>query len=286
MLQDRITPPFFSVIVTSFNAGDKLKKTVESILAQTCRDLEIVVQDACSEDDSFRALDACLKAENKSEHIPVRLAQKKDKGIYDGMNLALQRAVGRYVYFLNCGDYLHDGEVLSKVKEEIHKREENAPEENARIFYGNVLERRSGEEVAANPRMTDFALFRNIPCHQACFYDRRLFERRAFDLRYKVRADYEHFLWAHYEAKAEMICLPVLIADYEGGGFSETKEGRKTSKMEHRQITEQYMPKEMVRKYRRRMILTLQPLREWLAHAPFTGVVYNALKRRIYNRKL
>lgn len=285
MSEQKKTPPFFSVIVTSFNAGDKLKKTVESILAQTCRDAEIVVQDACSEDDSFRALDACLKTENHPEHMHVRLAQKKDKGIYDGMNLALQRAVGRYVYFLNCGDYLHDSEVLSKVKEEILKREETAADEGAKIFYGNVLEMRSGAEVAANPEMTDFALFRNIPCHQACFYDRRLFEGRAFDLRYKVRADYEHFLWAHYEAKADMICLPLLIADYEGGGFSETKEGREISKAEHRQITEQYMPPELVKKYRRRMILTLQPLREWLAHAPVTGALYNALKRRVYNRK-
>ena len=292
--------PFFSVIVTSFHAGDRLKNTIENILDQECGDLEIVIQDGLSADDSVRKLGIFLGAENlaqsaegqeiilpdKTGEAKIRFLREKDAGIYDGMNRAVQRARGRFLYFLNCGDLLHDKEVLSKVREEICKKEKDPAKDTPAVYYGNVLEVRSGEEVAANPEMTDYALFRNIPCHQACFYDRRLFEERAFDLRYRVRADYEHFLWAHYRAGARMIFLPLLIADYEGGGFSETEEGRRISAKEHREITETYMPKELVKKYRRRMLYTLQPLREVLAHAPLTKSWYNALKRRAYGQKI
>ena len=41
--------------------------------------------------------------------------------------------------------------------------------------------------------MNDFACYRNVPCHQVCFYDAGLFAERGYDTDFRVRADYEHF---------------------------------------------------------------------------------------------
>ena len=64
-----------------------------------------------------------------------------------------------------------------------------------------------------------------------------LFEERGYEPKYNVRADYEHFLWCFYKKKAKICYLPVMTAAYEGGGYSETKEHRRQSAKQHKEIT-------------------------------------------------
>ena len=276
----------FSVIVVSFNAGDRLSRTLESIAAQTCQDLEVVLKDAGSSGESLSALQKA-----PSVISPDRLVMEvsPDRGIYDGMNRAVTLSSGEFLYFLNCGDLLADENVLARVKERILMDRENGagdPDVPA-VYYGDVVEQITGELAAAKPVMDDFALFRNIPSHQACFYDRRLLAApggRGFNTAYAVRADYEHFLWCHYRAGARMTHLGFAIASYEGGGFSETKKNRAVSAREHKEITALYMPFHKRALYRAYLILTLQPVRERLARSPLTAGIYQKCRARVYKR--
>ena len=202
--------PFYSIIVVSYNAGEKLSATIKSILSQTFGEYEIIVKDALSTDGSTAKL---------PEDPRIRLIQGKDRGIYDGMNIALLSSRGEYIYFLNCGDLLASEAVLEKVHAEISRKEDG--QSVPAIFYGHVLERRTGQTVFAAPSMSHFAMYRSLPCHQACFYGRELFAERAFDLHFAVRADYEHFLWCVMKKGAAAVRLDLVICDYEGGGFSE-----------------------------------------------------------------
>ena len=102
----------FSIIVVCLNAGDKLHKTIESILNQTESDYEIVVKDGGSTDDSVKT----LLPDDK-----MRVYCEADKSIYDAMNQALAHAKGEYVCFLNCGDYFYDRTVLSRVKQQAEQ---------------------------------------------------------------------------------------------------------------------------------------------------------------------
>ncbi len=274
--------PFFSIIVVTYNAGPRLAMTVNSILGQTCGSFEVLVKDGGSADGS---LQQC------PEDPRIRIFAGKDRGIYDAMNFAVRQAEGEFLYFLNTGDRLADAGVLEKVRREILRQGEcgktgcggQTPMRRF-ILYGDVLERRSGQVAAAKPEMDDFALFRNVPCHQACFYSRDLFAERGFDTGLTVRADYEHFLWCHYRAGARMVYFPETIAEYEGGGFSETKRNRAVSAQEHRMVTQMYMPMQKVLLYRAYLVLTLQPLREKLAANPHTARLYDAVRRRRYHR--
>ena len=100
----------FSIIVVCYNAGEKLEKTIASIRRQTEDDYEIIVQDGLSADGSVERLSAAAD---------LRLFRERDEGIYDAMNRAVSHAAGKYLFFLNCGDYFADEEVLAKVKREI-----------------------------------------------------------------------------------------------------------------------------------------------------------------------
>ena len=269
--------PFFSIVVVSLNAGARLPGTLESILCQRFQDYEIIIKDGGSTDGSLDALPADDR---------IRLFISADSGIYDAMNGAVREARGRYLYFLNCGDLLYDGEVLGRVQEGIVRKEQelSRPAAQNAVYYGDVYERTSRQIAAANPVMDDFACYRNLPCHQACFYSRGLFAARGFDTALRVRADYEHFLYCKYKACARLEYLPLVIARYEGGGFSETKENRRISRREHRAVTARYLPRGKRLLFRVYLIVTLQPLREKLAHGRTTAALYNRIKSGLYRR--
>lgn len=290
----------FSIIVVCLNAGNKLRETIDSIRSQTEQDYEIVIKDGGSTD---KITAAYLNnygqgfdkdpAQNTASDERIRLYCSKDEGIYDAMNQAVQYVRGDYVLFLNCGDSFHDNRVLERVKEEIlrsggengsYMPRVSKPSPPPHIFYGNIYERRTDTFVQSNPLIDDFACYRNVPCHQACFYAAELLRNKAFDTAYTVRADYEHFLWCYYEAHAQTVYMPITVAFYEGGGFSETKENARRSRREHREIVNRYLPPAKVRKYRLIMLVTLAPLRIWIARNPVTARMYQDVKRKLYKK--
>ncbi|MCM1133956.1 MAG: glycosyltransferase [Clostridium sp.] len=278
--------PFFTIIIVCLNPGDRLKSTLESVEKQTFRDFEVIIKDGLSEDGSLSYAYALQKRWGGEK---LKILEKRDEGIYDAMNQAAAEAAGSYIYFLNCGDWLCSENVLSEMAEFIKaSHREGAPG----IFYGDIFERLTGQRVASNPRIDAFACYRNVPCHQACFYSGDLLKMHPFETKYKVRADYEQFLWCFFEGSrhsgAEKVSFchkNILIADYEGGGFSESKENRKISAAEHREITKIYMSLGQLFRFRLIMLLTLSPLRTYLAKNPGTAGAYHRLKSILYRRK-
>ncbi|MDE7130342.1 MAG: glycosyltransferase [Lachnospiraceae bacterium] len=294
----------FSIIVVCLNAGEKLRETIDSILHQTWQDYEIIIKDGGSTEEVTRKyLDGYAKAcETKHGQLgeesaaKLRVYSSKDTGIYDAMNQAVEYVCGDYVLFLNCGDSFYDMHVLERVSGKIRKQVQNREtggcetdrekalrsEPSRYIFYGNIYERLTGTQVQSNPVIDDFACYRNVPCHQACFYEAALLREKPFDTAYAVRADYEHFLWCYYRAHVKTVYMPVTVALYEGGGFSETKENERRSRREHREIVNRYMPAAKVRKYRLIMAVTLAPVRTWIAKNPVTAGIYQKVKKVLY----
>ncbi len=267
---------FYSIIVVCLNPGDKLKETLESIEKQNFCSFQVIVKDGGSTDGSLKYAKELAARDNR-----ICIVQKKDSGIYDAMNQAVEEAAGRYVYFLNCGDHFYSENVLDQMAGFIREHEDA---DTPGIFYGNIFERVTGQQVSSNPCIDAFGCYRNVPCHQACFYDRRLLLAHPFALNYRVRADYEQFLWCFFEGTA-FHYRELLIADYEGGGFSETRENRKISRKEHKEITQKYIPRGQLLKFKFIMWITLAPLRTRLSENEKTAGIYNYLKRMIYLKK-
>lgn len=282
---------FFSIIVVCLNPGEKLRETLESIRKQKFQDYEVIIKDGGSTDGSLGWIDTVFSKgqfEGEGKQPKIELIQEKDKGIYDAMNQAVAKAKGRYVYFLNCGDLFYDENVLLEMAGFISGNNAYMASKPG-IYYGNIFERLTRQQVASNPRIDAFGCYRNVPCHQACFYSRELLTLHPFETKYKVRADYEQFLWCFFEGpsgkKVTFEYKDMLIADYEGGGFSETKENRKRSAKEHKEITAKYMTGGQLLKYRLILLLTLAPVRTWLSENEKTAGFYNMLKERIYSAR-
>lgn len=267
----------FSVIIVCLNPGDKLKETFDSVKKQTFRDYQVIVKDGISKDGSVEKLSDDEKELLESPMAPyLKVVTKKDTGIYDAMNQAVAEASGEYILFLNCGDRFYDEKVLEKVASVI---DENP---GCGIYYGDTFCDKTGDLVAAPTKITGFTCYRNIPCHQACFYHRDMFTDKSFDLDYKIRADYDHFLYCFYKKDVAPKHAGITVASYEGGGYSENKENKKRDKLEHEIITKEYMTQAELIKYKAIMTATLAPLRTFIADTPALSGVYQGLKKAVY----
>lgn len=269
--------PMFSILMVSLNPGDKLVETMRSVAKQIYTDYEVIVKDGGSKDGSLDALRSYLQGQDLAER--VQIVEQPDTGIYEGMNQATDAANGEYMYFLNCGDALASKHALEQAAQEIERHAGQPP---SLIFYGDIYDALRGQVVASNPHIDDFACYRNVPCHQACIYHHSLFAERGYNPEYRVRADYEHFLWCYFRRDARPMYIPVTLASYEGGGFSETSENRKRSAREHREITALYMGKGQLLKYRLILLATLAPLRTRMAESPVWSGWYNKCKKLLY----
>jgi len=268
----------FSLLVVCLNPGDKLKQTIDSILTQTYGNYEVIVKDGGSTDGSVAALRARVE-EQRLERI--RIIVKPDGGIYDAMNQAVKEMTGDYCLFLNCGDYFYSPKVLERFAEAILA----SPGRSANhIFYGNRYQAVSGSVEYSAPEINAFVCYRNIPCHQTCFYSEDLFHERGYRQEFRVRADYEHFLWCYFNKKAAFTYVPECVVSYEGGGYSETKENERRSAREHREITRMYMTLCQRFLYRGYLVLTLAPLRHALATNPRFAEKYNRVVKKLYHR--
>ena len=93
--------PKVSVIIPAYNKADFTVKTVESVLAQTYKNLEIIVVDDGSEDQTRNSL--------SPYEGRIHYFYKKNGGACSARNFGLRAAKGKYVGFLDCDDlYLKD----------------------------------------------------------------------------------------------------------------------------------------------------------------------------------
>ena len=272
-----------SVITVCLNPGEKLSVTLDSILRQDCQDVEVILKDGGSTDGSvekWRQENASAPGAEK-----VRIFVEKDRGIYDAMNQAVAHALGDFLLFLNCGDRFADNSVLKRTIDYLKEEEKAGTDLDRLVLYGDTCGEKNDVVIASAPEITGFTCYRNIPCHQSCFYSTALCREKPYDLRYKIRADYDHFLWCYYQAGVKMRHMDFPVAAYEGGGFSEKRENRERDRQEHREITGKYMGRGELLRYRAIMVCSLAPLRRAMAESRLFSGFYHWLKEVVYRRK-
>lgn len=94
--------PLISVLICNYNYAKYIKETLNSATAQTYQNIEIIVIDDGSTDESVPVVNKCIN-ENPKSNIRF-IPNKKNKGICYTRNEALAAAEGDYVLFLDSDD--------------------------------------------------------------------------------------------------------------------------------------------------------------------------------------
>lgn len=179
--------PKFSLITVTYNAGAVLEDTIQSIITQTYKNVEYILIDGASTDNTMRII------ERYRDHIHT-VVSEPDQGLYDAMNKGLSLATGDYVCFLNAGDCLHeDDTLLGMVHSVAASHEAPCPPD---VLYGDTALVDSEGHFLRMRRLTPpehltWKSFRHgmLVCHQAFFARRAIAPH--YDLRYRFSADFD-----------------------------------------------------------------------------------------------
>ncbi|MBR1416215.1 MAG: glycosyltransferase [Bacilli bacterium] len=91
-----------SVIVPCYNVEKYISKCLDSIINQTYSNLEIILVEDCSKDDTLKAIKKYLKKDNR-----IKLIQnKKNSGLSFSRNAGMKVANGKYLSFIDSDDYI------------------------------------------------------------------------------------------------------------------------------------------------------------------------------------
>ncbi len=185
--------PRVSVITVTRNLIDagrqqRFRAAVDCVQAQTCRDIEHVIQDGASTDGT-QDLIAGLAAQAAAQPgaVPIRWTSERDANLYDGMNKAIAGARGRYVIFLNSDDLLGGPDTLGRLLD--------GAAEGSRFVYGSNLRTDDTGNRRHLKRTSTHAIFQRMPfSHNAVLLDRQmLVDLDGHDTQFPVAADYDLF---------------------------------------------------------------------------------------------
>jgi len=224
---------YVSVITVTYNPGDLLEPTMQSVLGQEGVRLDYVVVDGSSKDGTVERLRAFGKRiqeeQTHQEHeqdVPFkfRWVSEPDRGLYDAMNKGLKMATGDYVLFLNVGDTLAHSRVLVDLWAEAS---------DAGAYYGQamVVESVGGREKGLRrplppPQLNSRSLrFGMAVCHQAFIVGRAW--TPAYDLQYRICADIDWMIRCLQALEKEKVRIHfadrVLVHFLDGGLSSQRR---------------------------------------------------------------
>jgi glycosyltransferase involved in cell wall biosynthesis len=96
-------PPLVSVLMTAYNREKYIAEAIESVLASTFQDYELIVVDDCSSDKSY---EIALTYAKKDLHIRV-YRNERNLGDYPNRNRAASYAAGKYLKYIDADDYVY-----------------------------------------------------------------------------------------------------------------------------------------------------------------------------------
>lgn len=177
-----------SIITVVYNNERTIKDALESVLGQTYKDIEYVIIDGKSKDNTVSII---KEYENKLGYF----VSEKDNGLYDAMNKGIQSATGDVIGILNSDDLYQDFDVIADVMEQFNN------DLKLDILYGNLVYVKSDDvnKIVRNwkckPYYERFFENGNVPPHPALFVKRSVYDKVGlFNLDYKLAADYELML--------------------------------------------------------------------------------------------
>ena len=217
-----------SIVTPSFNQGRFINDCINSVRAQASSgklEVEHIVVDACSTDETVEVLEKWQHAGSKDEgrwsvYTPpnyfFQYTSEPDKGQTDAINKGFLKSSGEFVMWLNADDYLLPG-ALEQVVSFAKKHSD------ADVIYGDCLfvDEHKNTIREKRERAFSFNMLHFYGCYiqsTACFYSRRVLDRGLFlDPKYKVCMDYEYYLkLAH--AGCGFVHLPELLAGFRWHG--------------------------------------------------------------------
>ena len=192
--------PLITVYITSNNYEHYIKKAIESVLQQTCKDFELIIIDDGSTDNSIKIIDSY------SLHPQVSVIYQHNKGLNVTCNIALRRARGKYIMRLDADDYLDENALL------LMSNKLQNDNELGLVFPDYYLINESGYIIGIKRHHSSKNVsLRDQPAHGACTMIRCkfLFDLGGYNESFKAQDGWDLWLKFIHKYKVSNINLPL-----------------------------------------------------------------------------
>lgn len=206
-----------SIITATYNSAKTVRDTFQSVLSQDDTDYEYIVIDGGSKDGTVDII---------REYEPLfggrmKWISEPDKGIYDAMNKGICMATGDVVGLLNSDDFYTSCNILSRVASAFNDDGSlDAVYGDIHFVHGNNL-KKCVRYYSSRPFHRRWMRFGFMPAHPSFYCKRNVYEKYgAFDLTYRVAADFECLLRLIFVHRIRTRYLPMDFVTMRTGGAS------------------------------------------------------------------
>lgn len=176
-----------SIITVVKNRQATIGHTIESVLEQDYEDIEYILIDGASTDNTTDIIDGYKERLAYYESEP-------DDGVYDALNKGLRVAKGDVIGFLHSDDFYNGKHVISSIVDTFKSREVD-------ILFGDVvfvnpLNLHQGIRLYSSSRFSpDLFEWGWMPAHPSCFIKRSVYSKYGhFSTNYKIASDFDLLL--------------------------------------------------------------------------------------------
>ena len=212
----------FSVVTITYNAAAVLRPTLDSVMMQDYPNVEHLIIDGASTDETLAIAKAYQKQSDEAEngHV-VKIQSEPDKGLYDAMNKGLRLATGDYIVFMNAGDRFPEADTLDKV---MLAAVVGDGEERPAVLFGNtdIIDDKGNflyHRRLSPPERLTWHSFRYgmVVCHQAFYARIDIARSLSYDTTFRYSADVDWCIRVMKEGERQHLLLRnihAVVANY------------------------------------------------------------------------
>ena len=175
MALEEKTAPTVSVIIPCYNGAAHIQEAITSVLSQSYGDLEAIVVDDCSSDDSVDILKG-IEAEDSRVKVYI---QPENRGVAMARNCALSHASGRFIAYLDSDDLWME----QKLEQQLAFMMANGC---AACFtsYETIEEDGAFRNVVHVPERINYRQFlkNTVTCSHTVMFDTKVIDRRLLEM--------------------------------------------------------------------------------------------------------
>ena len=187
--------PLVSIYITNYNYGSYIKEAIESVLNQSFKDIELIIIDDGSTDNSREIIESYAHLNN------TRIIFQKNKGLNVTNNIAMRLAHGKYLVRLDADDYFSE----DAIEKMCLKLESDS--QLGLVFPDYYLIDTLGDVIAKEQRHAfdkDVSLL-DQPAHGACTMIRRSFLEKLGGYNESFSCQDGYDLWIRFTAKYKVV---------------------------------------------------------------------------------
>ncbi|MFW5795076.1 MAG: glycosyltransferase family 2 protein [Bacillota bacterium] len=206
--------PLVSIITVCYNSEKYIRDTIESVLNQTYDNIEYIIVDGDSNDNTL----SIIKEYEPEFNGRMRWISEPDEGIYDAMNKGINMSKGDIIGLLNSDDW-YELDTISKVVRTFNKK-------NADMVHGCMARYNFNDELDSiyGKRKSMLKFAEKAPYnHPTCFVKKNIYKDfGTFNNKYKIISDYDFMLKIFKSQKVEVVFINEILTNFRLVGVTST----------------------------------------------------------------